>query len=510
MISVTSTGIYIPTHELKNRLGKKYETFKDKLKLTHKPIVGNVITYNVAPISKINGIFNTRIPRSVLPSLSKLFSVDVKLPAINNINVLFTGELTESQQVVVDYIMNEKFNPENIRSGCASMYLDMKAGYGKSYVLAGIIARLKLKSLIVTANTSLARQMYDDLTSCLGCNIGMYNGSTIKSDGTIKGRTLTNFDVTIVIINTAIAIPNDIMDQYSFIAIDEAQDFCTGTFGKIFERIPNVALSMSATPDEKPSCFIGIKCAGPVIAADTIEGFSYNDIKFDIDVEAIHYHGDPNYTHHILSSIGKMDAREMHRQFLEDEFRTKMIADKILEIYNEVLEVPIMDDDIVVCDDDTGEPIMEKVNHCIYVFAEELDHLRKIHKYLSDIAYAPELDDQIGEQINADIGMFTGGISRETNDHIRKNSRILLTTYGYSAKGTSVAKMTAEVFLTSRKSKMKQIVARILRRSGDKRIKRRIIDIIDESTGIKRQYNERLLAYKFYGANIIDTHVYHE
>lgn len=504
MITVTPTSIYIPTHELKKGLGKKYEIFKDKLKLTHKPEVGPSITYNVAPIHRVNDVFCTRLPRSSLKPLSKIFPIDVRLPKLIPASVEFIGELTECQQLVVNHMMDNVYTPTNIDNGLASTYLDMKAGYGKSYVLGGIIGRLKVKTLVVVGNTGLARQMMNDLKDCLNCTIGMYDGETIKRDGTIKQvKKSSNFDVTIAIINTAIAIP-DVSSKYSFIAIDEAQDYCTGTFGKIFDAESPIRLSMSATPDEKPSCFIGIKSAGPILNACDIEGFTYDDVKFDIDVDVIEYHGNPEYTDHILSSIGKMDTRAMHNQLLEDDFRTNLIVDKILNIYNQKIIVPMMDDDVVVTDDDTGEPIMEEVVHCIYVFAEELEHLRKIHKKLSDNVnvWAPELEES--------IGMFTGGITETQNSHIRQNSRILLTTYGYASKGISMAKMTSLVFLTSRKAKMKQIVARILRRSGDKRIRRRIVDIIDMSTGLKKQFNHRLEAYKYYNANILRSRIVYE
>jgi hypothetical protein len=499
MITVRPNGIYIPTHDLKKKLGTKYRDFTDKLKSVHKQLVGPVITYNVAPIVRLNDTFCTRLPRSILPSMSKLFKVKNELPELISINIEFIGELTEGQQLVSDYLLREKFNQERILAGTANTYLDMQTGYGKSYVLAYVIAKLKLKTLIVVATSELAKQMMNDLKYTVKCSYGMYNGPTIKRDGTLKTvKKHTEYDITIAIINTAIVIP-DVGSKFSFIALDETQCFCSDVFGKIFEATPNVMMGMSATTDEKPSDFIAIKSIGPVLKATTVDGFSYDDVHFDIDVDVIQYHGHPDYTQHVLSTIGKMDARAMHAQFMEDQHRIKLVVDKIKEIYEQKIIVPMLDPDdgTVVLDDDTGEPIMEEVQHCIYIFAEELEHLRTIHKYISDIAWAPELEGD-----NDTIGMFTGGISDAQSKSMREKSRILLTTYGYSSKGVSVSKMTAIVFLTSRKAQMMQITGRILRRSGDRRIRRRIVDIVDSDTGIKRQYETRKSTYEFRKCNI--------
>ena len=169
--------------------------------------------------------------------------------------------------------------------------------------------------------------------------------------------------------------------------------------------------------------------------------------------------------------------------------------------------------------------------HCIYVFAEEIEGLRSIYREIKKTfvdVVAPEIDmvDPAGDPVvDADdvddvidpplqnkqnrqdefshnFGEFIGGIKDKTVESLKQNARVLLTTYAYSGTGVSIDKMTAMVFATPRRSNMKQILARILRRGGNKRIRRKVIDIVDDKTPIKYQYGSRLIAYEFYGMNV--------
>jgi hypothetical protein len=165
----------------------------------------------------------------------------------------------------------------------------------------------------------------------------------------------------------------------------------------------------------------------------------------------------------------------MNKQFLRDPFRNQLAIAALRELYT------------------WRGP--EGQQHCIYVFCEEVEPL--------DIIYRGFVD-SFGEDaiVAPEIGKFTGGIKEAQIAAMRDGARIFLTTYGYSGTGVSIDKMTAIIFLTPRRANMKQILARILRRGGDQSITRRVIDIVDNKTGIKFQLGSRMLAYEYYGMEV--------
>lgn len=54
---------------------------------------------------------------------------------------------------------------------------------------------------------------------------------------------------------------------------------------------------------------------------------------------------------------------------------------------------------------------------------------------------------------------------------------------------------------------MCQILARILRRSGNLQIPRHIIDVVDIKTPVSKQLIKRMAAYRFYNMNIKTTKI---
>jgi hypothetical protein len=98
-----------------------------------------------------------------------------------------------------------------------------------------------------------------------------------------------------------------------------------------------------------------------------------------------------------------------------------------------------------------------------------------------------------------------GGVSSEDVKLAATNARIILVTYGYASEQLSIPKMDSIILITSRMSKFKQILPRILRVSGNIEIEREIIDIVDVDTSIKKQYSKRKKVYDMYNfpVNII-------
>jgi superfamily II DNA or RNA helicase len=392
-------------------------------------------------------------------------------------------ELFPNQVLILDYLMEQSFTGNRIATGTSHALLNLRAGMGKTFVAAGLIARLQMRTLYVVPSVVLAEQATKDFKGCFSSGVcWMQTGSA---------RLAEEF-VTVVVINTALKQPPTFFAQYGLVIYDEVHTYCTDKRADIFRRCCPVAFGMSATTDQRNDTFDMISHAeltgglngrvykAAVTYAEQIPGFTYDDVHFDTLVTVIKYNGPAHLTRTLKHpSTDKMFTPWMHEQFLSDPQRTAVAVEAIKELYN------WRDGD---------------KQHRIFVFCEEREPLKALYELLrqSFEVDAPELRDKLAEE----TGHFVGGIKPQEIARCKQSARLLLTTYGYSSTGVSIAEMTACVFWTSRRSNMLQILSRILRRSGDQSIRRRVIDIVDNRTPMRSQYYERRNAYTYFGMDI--------
>jgi predicted SAM-dependent methyltransferase len=298
------------------------------------------------------------------------------------------------------------------------------------------------------------------------------------------------YDITIIVINSAMLQTADFFKQFSLVVLDEVHMYCSAKRKEIFKKISaaHCVLAMSATTEDRndKADIIAHRELAPdgIIRAENIPGFEYSDdVNFVCQAVVVNYYGPNEYTQHLIHpSTNMLFTHYMHNQFISDPTRLGVAIDHLIELYHWRGENGQM--------------------HNIYVFAEELDILK-----IAKESFEQRLKDAGEAEMAADIdipelGMFTGGIGVADMTNMISTSRILFTTYGYGGQGVSILKMTAILLLTPRKSGMKQIFARILRRGSDITIPRIIIDIQDVKTGLRNQLNHRKVAYDYYGFDI--------
>ena len=93
--------------------------------------------------------------------------------------------------------------------------------------------------------------------------------------------------------------------------------------------------------------------------------------------------------------------------------------------------------------------------------------------------------------------MLRGGVEKTAVSKARAaGSHVVLTTYGYSRRGISLADMTSIVLATPRRNGMRQVLGRILRRGSDESIVRQVVDVVDVCTGLRGQAADRRKIYK--------------
>lgn len=386
-------------------------------------------------------------------------------------NKLFhTAQLTSNQSLVLNHLVNNIYTEERKKKGNACCILEMKPGYGKTYLSLGVIEAVGKKTLIVVPNTYLLRQWVEVLSfNFPDKTIGTYYG-TEKKDG----------DIIVSIVNSAIKYPSGKLGEIGLTIYDEVHMYCSKSFSKVFRNTQaQCVMGLTATPRERLDGFNPIanwQC-GEVINAAKLEGWDPGATTFTCEVTRIRYYGSPTYTKTILSEAGVVSVPLMINQIVEDPAKNALIVEEAVKLYRE--------------------------GHNVFIFSDRRTHLEFLALRIRElnISYeAPELNDVL---------KLMGGSTDEDIENAKKIGRIVLTTYQYSGTGVSINKMDSLILATSRKSNMKQILGRIFRLGGNSAITRKIIDIVDSNTTLSSQYYSRKKAYLInYNANIIERKVF--
>jgi superfamily II DNA or RNA helicase len=464
-------------------IGSTLAEFKKDLTFVHRPKIGRPIS-----VKMFNELLhnNTRywiLPRGLISDLLKAGVINVinvvLEPLITKDHLSFTGKLYPNQKLIVDRLC-EIATPERLANGTAVGILNLRAGMGKTFVAAGFISKIKLRTLYIVFKRPLLTQAVDDLRGCF-YNIDQDQTDPIIIEPFNKKKSCNDHFVTVIVINSALKRSKEFFAGYQCVILDEIHTYCSTTRREIFKlATAHVMIGMSATTEDRNDGFdiIAHKELAPdgIIRAEEIPGFTYDEIEFNINVREIRYNGLPEYTEALThESTGRIFVPYMIMQMLDDIQRMELAIKELQTLYDWV------------------GPNGEK--HYIYVFCEERDPLQYLFDLLCKLfnVEAPELKD---------VGKFIGGIKDTEVIKLKENARILLSTYGYAGTGVSIDKMTAILFLTPRRSQMKQIIPRILRRGGNTNVPRVIVDIVDNKTPMRYQWVSRAAAYEYYGAKI--------
>ncbi len=397
-------------------------------------------------------------------------------------------ELTNNQKIIYNYLMKNVYSNERVNSGSAGAILNLEAGQGKSYLATYLMHIFQKKTAIILHSTALIEQWVKVLKSCYNNSIGYYYGLK-KIDG----------DIIIFIIDSAL---NDIftfrkhgsketvqmhaLDFYKifgYIIYDECHEYASKMRSKAFKNAQaTYMLGLSATPDENNMKFDPVVWweLGPVIKADSINGYQSTKNSFCADVHRIMYYGPSKYTKLIKNEItGVVSVSNTINMICEDKLRTQLVIKCIDECLNKGLYT--------------------------FVFADRREYLEEIRILLKKKGELVEIVTN-----DEDYVRVVGGAKLEVLEQAEQSAKVILTTYGYMGTGKSVVKMNGLVLATPRKSKMKQYINRIFRLGSDASIKRHIYDIVDMKITLKNQWNTRKLYYLSKGYSILEEKIKYE
>ncbi len=338
-----------------------------------------------------------------------------------------------------------------------------KPGEGKSYMGLYLASMISGKTALILPNTLQLQEWRNILATLFpSVVVGEYHSGAPKKDGDIvimlKASALTD-----VFVFGDVEIPwADYCKRFRTVLFDEVHNYPTQKSQELFWRYAcRNTIGMTGTPNERQDGFdeIYIQHVGKIIEKPNM--VLTGGKKWKGFVRKIEYSGSRKYTEKIVNAAtGFTSAQAMARQFATDPHRNLLIIDEITRLL--------------------------ELDKNIYIYAEHRDTLTSMRAMLNE--KFPDVKNYV----------LMGGVSSEDITAAAQDAKIILVTYGYASEQLSIPKMDAIVLVTSRMSKFRQILPRILRLSGDENCVREIVDIVDVETTIKSQFGKRSKVYKEY------------
>ncbi len=320
------TVVYIPTH------GPR------EIRCMYKKFSKDGSEYIALPRSALKVFKDTKLIRNV--------AILMSFPA--QLNMTMQCTLFDDQAAIVNHLMTHVFSPTRLHDGTASCLLNLVAGGGKTFVAGAIIAALKYPTLYITIRKELAKQAVDDLRSCLyDKGYGTHSFVVEKYDRlpktiTTNGKQYPNMKcgVCVVIINTAIKLPVELLRGFGCVVFDEAHTLCTEKRSIICARTTAPAhLGLSGTTEDRNDPFDivihkELALDGVIRAEKIVPKRADDKPKFKIEVHVIKYVGHPDYSHVLCNDkTGKMSTHLMLNQFMKDPYRSQLIMSEIRKLY---------------------------------------------------------------------------------------------------------------------------------------------------------------------------------
>jgi superfamily II DNA or RNA helicase len=394
-----------------------------------------------------------------------------------------------NQEIVCDYLMNHIYTPilskkQKKYSGCV---LIAPTGEGKTHIMMGMFARIGGKMLIVVPNEVILNQTVEVARTAFNQTItDEYKSiSKVPKVTTYYGKNKDDTgDIVVSIINTLLTQPATFFDLFTFVAFDEAPDYCSEQFSNIFwVGQAKCTLAVTATPCDRTDGFDKMLPlhVGPYIVAKDIPGFIASNDDFNFQFNLIKYEGDSEHTQVLVNEkSGTASSAKIINMICSDPYRLCLVVSRIQYHYRNKRHVYVFCDRRMYC-------------HLI------AHTLRLVEKDLN--MYKPKEIENMAEETY----IVMGGISTEElsdANNTKVSSSIIITTYSYLRRGVSIARMDTMVLASPRKSGLTQVIGRITRRGGDTSKIRIVDDIIDSKTILAHQVYDRISAYKLRNGEI--------
>jgi len=384
--------------------------------------------FNVYRVSENGLIF----PRFYALDNIKNYSYMYKTP--KQINLEFNGNLRDHQVKAIECIL-KSYND------CGGALLCLGCGLGKTVVANAMIAKMKIKTVVLVHKEFLLNQWKERITQFLpNAKIGKVQGKIIDVD---------NKDIILAMLQTVAMKENiqNIFNDCGLLIVDECHHIAARVFCNALFKIPvQYTLGLSATPERKDGLEYVIHWfLGPTVLK--MDNISENNVQVymkDFDME---------YPDEEYNKMGKLALPKMITNLSNLNERNEKIVEIVLDL-------------------------IQEDQRQILILSERREQLKTLL--------------QLFETLDVSCGLYIGGMKEKElkNAEVKK---IMLSTYAMTSEGFDNPNLNTLVFATP-KTNIEQSVGRILRKIHD--IDPIVIDIIDNYSLFKVQGYQRRYFYK--------------
>lgn len=383
------------------------------------------------------------------PTKTVLFyKKDGRLPLVWASNNIKSYKIPVFREVKIEQISNN-IKLKNIQEECMEKVdlqfkknfgggiINLSTGSGKTVLSLYIIAKYRLKTLIIVNTVELMEQWRESIKKFLGnVPIGIIRGDKFDR----------NTPITIGMLQT-ISMRKEYKRQdfedFSLCFIDECHHLSSEIFSEaLFKCRAKYTFGLSATVERKD----GLEYVFKYHLGDVIFSDSSNQVKQKSIVTKVDFKGKNSVSKYLYN--GKPKISTMITNIAEDEDRNKLIIDTLRELSDD---------------------------RKVLVLSDRISQLKWLNLHL-------------GEDLS---GLFIGKTSKE--DKITsKTKKILLATYNIASEGFDHPELNTLLFATPR-SNIVQAIGRIYRKKHE--IEPMIIDIVDNFSIFPYQFKKRKEIY---------------
>jgi superfamily II DNA or RNA helicase len=374
---------------------------------------------------------------------------EIKISEGTDINLDFSGQLRENQELVVKTYINH-VNNNKYGGGL----LELPCAYGKTVLSLSIISRLKKKTFIIVHKEFLMNQWIERIQQFLPkARIGKIQGQIID---------IENKDIVIGMLQSLSMkeYPSSLFESFGLTIIDEVHHISSEVFSNsLFKLVTKYMIGLSATMNRKDGTTKVFKMfLGNVIFKGK------RDEEREVVVRAIDYYvNDTEFNHEATDFRGSPAYSTMISKLCEYNRRSEFILNVISDM------------------------LIENPNQQIMILA----HNKNLLKYLHDAVKHRNI---------ASVGYYIGGM-KEAALKETETKKIVIATYSMAAEALDIKSLTTLIMATP-KTDIEQSIGRILREKHSQPI---VVDIIDSHSIFQNQWKKRRTFYIKENYKIIHT-----
>lgn len=420
------------------------------------------------------------------------------------------------QETYVDYLITERLSEKKCQTGEGQVYVHVGTGKGKTLIAMALISRLQVPTCVVVPTIALQLKGVEEASRALPhLTAAAYSDEKARKcekKGTLPPGPHTA-DIVFCVVNTARKKEPEFFRGYGMVILDEAHEYHAPSSSALLwnAQAPRI-VGLSATPLERPDKMDRVVVAylgRPLTLKEVVPPEQIEDVDFAGRVREVWYTGHPDYAQNVTSATSdSVSAILTIGKLIRDPHRMEMVAAEVERLLH--LHETLPREELAAWGlDPTPSPSCRRPQrHSVFVFAEHREYLPALQAALCRRVKREELyvDDPgpegatVAQQTAVAQGavVLRGGATKETL-YDASQTRVVLTTYGFSRRGISYSQMTALVEATPRRHGFTQILGRICRLTPDldlRRILRVVVDVRDVSTSLVSQGSERRKAYQ--------------